>query len=65
VSVYFIYSLFNNAVINSVIILSNVCATIDEVGLVIGFIDYLQVVNTNNYDTIAISTPYSSLEHMN
>jgi hypothetical protein len=27
------------------------------------FIDHLQVVTTNNYNTIAISTIYSSLEH--
>jgi hypothetical protein len=27
------------------------------------FIDYLQVITTNNYNTIAISTIYNSLEH--
>jgi hypothetical protein len=27
------------------------------------FIDHLQVVTTNNYNTIALSTLYSSLEH--
>jgi hypothetical protein len=34
-----------------------------EFGLVHSFIDHLQVVTTNNYYTIAISTLYSSLEH--
>jgi hypothetical protein len=28
-----------------------------------GFIDHLQVVTTNNYNTIAISPLYSLLEH--
>jgi hypothetical protein len=32
-------------------------------GLDIRFIDHLQVVTINNYNTIAISTLYSSLEH--
>jgi hypothetical protein len=31
-------------------------------GLNIGFIDRLQVLTTNNYNTIAISTLYNSLE---
>jgi hypothetical protein len=35
---------------------------IDGVILLIGFIDHLEVVTTNNYNTIAISTIYSSLE---
>jgi hypothetical protein len=32
-------------------------------GLVNVFIDHLQVVTTNNYNTIAVSTLYSSLQH--
>jgi hypothetical protein len=32
-------------------------------GLVNEFIDHLQVVTTNNYNTIAISTLYISLEN--
>jgi hypothetical protein len=32
-------------------------------GLVNSFIDHLQGVTINNYNTIAISTHYSSLEH--
>jgi hypothetical protein len=32
-------------------------------GLVNRFINHVQVVTTNNYNTIAISTLYSSLEH--
>jgi hypothetical protein len=31
-------------------------------GFDIGFIDYLQVVTTNNHNTIAISTLYNPLE---
>jgi hypothetical protein len=43
-------------------ILSRVRLTID--GVWIGdSIDHLQVVTTNNYNTIAISRVYSSLEH--
>jgi hypothetical protein len=32
-------------------------------GFDIGFTDHLQVVTTTNYNTVAISTLYSSLEH--
>jgi hypothetical protein len=32
-------------------------------GLVNGFVDHLQVVTTNNYNTVDISTFYTSLEH--
>jgi hypothetical protein len=32
--------------------------------MVVGFIDHLQVVTTNNYNAIAISTLYSSPEHI-
>jgi hypothetical protein len=32
-------------------------------GFWIGFIDHLQIASTNNYNTIAISTLYSSIEH--
>jgi hypothetical protein len=32
-------------------------------GLVNGFTDHLQVITTNNYNTIVISTLYSSPEH--
>jgi hypothetical protein len=32
-------------------------------GLVNGFTDHLQVVTTNNYNSIAISILYSSLGH--
>jgi hypothetical protein len=31
-------------------------------GLEIGFIDHIQVITTNNYNNIAISTLYSSLQ---
>jgi hypothetical protein len=34
-----------------------------EFGLVNRFIDHFQAVTTNSCNTIAISTPYSSLEH--
>jgi hypothetical protein len=40
-----------------------VCVTITGFGLVNRFIDHLQVVTTNNYNNIANSTLYSSLEH--
>jgi hypothetical protein len=32
-------------------------------GLVNRFIDHLEVITTNNYNSIGISTLYSSLEH--
>jgi hypothetical protein len=37
--------------------------TIDGFWIGDGFIDHIQVVTTNNYNTVAISTLYSSLEH--
>jgi hypothetical protein len=40
-----------------------ICVTIDGFGFLNGFIDHLQVVTTNNSNSIAISTLYSSQEH--
>jgi hypothetical protein len=37
---------------------------IDEVWMINGFIDLLDVVTTNNYTIIAIFGLYSSLEHI-
>jgi hypothetical protein len=44
-------------------ILSRAIITIDGVWMVNRFIDHPQIVATNNYNTIAISTLYSLLDH--
>jgi hypothetical protein len=50
--------------IKAVMLLSRVlCVTIDGVWFVNRFIDHLQVITKNNYNTIANFTLYSSLEH--
>jgi hypothetical protein len=43
--------------------LSTVTCMRDRVWIGNIFIDHLQVITTNNYNTIAVSTLYSSLEH--